>query len=256
MNLYMNSALGNGYTSSSQIARVITEQWVSDNMYCPRCGNTRITHFENNKPVADFFCQQCSSQFELKSKKGIILNTITDGAYATMIERILSLDNPDFLFMTYQKSDWSVQNLYFIPKHFFTPEVIKQRTPLSQNARRAGWVGCNIQLSSIPEAGRISIIENGKECDKNEVLQRVSIANKFIVNDVSERGWLFDVMHCIEKMNSSSFTLSEMYRYENVLQILHPDNHNIRAKIRQQLQVLRDRGIIQFVNRGEYKRLF
>ena len=164
----MNSALSNGYNSNSQIARVITEQWVSDNMYCPRCGNTRITHFENNKPVADFFCPQCSSQFELKSKNGKIIDTINDGAYATMINRILSLDNPDFLFMSYKKTDWTVQNLFIVPKHFFTPEIIKQRTPLSQSARRAGWIGCSIQLSSIPAAGKIPIIINGKECSQND----------------------------------------------------------------------------------------
>lgn len=41
--------------------------------------------FENNRPVADFYCQKCSEEYELKSKNGKLTNTITDGAYATMI---------------------------------------------------------------------------------------------------------------------------------------------------------------------------
>lgn len=255
MDLYMDTALIGRYRSNSQIARVITEQWVSDNMFCPRCGNASIMHFENNKPVADFYCPKCSNQLELKSKNGIFIDTINDGAYATMIDRILSLNNPDFLFMTYTKSDWTVKNLFFVPKHFFTPQVIKERKPLSQNARRAGWVGCSILLNTIPETGKIPIIENGREHDKEEILQRVSIANALQIRDMNARGWLFDVLSCVENINGTSFTLSEIYRFEDRLQILHPDNHNIKAKMRQQLQILRDRGIIEFVGRGKYRKL-
>lgn len=255
MDLHMNTAVVNGYNSNSQIARVLTEQWVSDNMFCPRCGNLRITHFENNRPVADFYCPKCANQFELKSKNSISMDTINDGAYETMIDRILSLDNPDFLFMTYAKQDWTVRNLFFVPKHFFTPNVIKKRKPLSQNARRAGWVGCNILLNTIPVTGRIPIVENGEEHDKEEILQRVSIANTLLVRDINARGWLFDVLSCVESINGNIFTLSEMYSFDSKLQMLHPENHNIRAKIRQQLQVLRDRGIIEFIGRGEYKKV-
>lgn len=34
----------------------------------------------------------------------------------------------------------------------------------------------------------------------------------------------------------------------------YPENHHIREKIRQQLQLLRDKGIIEFVGRGRYKK--
>jgi len=33
----------------------------------------------------------------------------------------------------------------------------------------------------------------------------------------------------------------------------HPDNHHIKAKIRQQLQFLRDKGYLQFFGSGKYK---
>ena len=34
----------------------------------------------------------------------------------------------------------------------------------------------------------------------------------------------------------------------------HPDNHHIKDKIRQQLQMLRDNGIIEFIGRGHYRK--
>ena len=33
---------------------------------------------------------------------------------------------------------------------------------------------------------------------------------------------------------------------------MHPENRHVRDKIRQQLQVLRDKGFLEFVGRGEY----
>lgn len=255
MVLELNSSIAKNYSSNSQKARVITERWVADNMFCPRCGYPYLTHFENNKPVADFFCPQCESQYELKSKNGSVLNVINDGAYDTMIERIMSYDNPDFLFMSYKSQQWKVDSFFFVPKHFFTPNIIEKRKPLSMSARRAGWIGCNIRLSDIPMVGRIPIIKDGIIIDKHDVLQKVSTADVLNISNMDSRGWLFDVMCCVDLLEEPSFTLSELYRFEERLQQKHPNNHNIRAKIRQQLQFLRDRGIIEFTRRGEYRKV-
>jgi len=51
----------------------------------------------------------------------------------------------------------------------------------------------------------------------------------------------------------STFTVENMYQFEKQLSSLHLENHHIREKIRQQLQVLRDSGFIQFVKPGVYK---
>jgi type II restriction enzyme len=34
---------------------------------------------------------------------------------------------------------------------------------------------------------------------------------------------------------------------------LHPDNRHVRDKIRQQLQVLRNLGLVEFLGRGRYR---
>ena len=63
-------------------------------------------------------------------------------------------------------------------------------------------------------------------------------------------------MNCINSITASYFTINDLYLFEDALQKLHPENHNIKAKIRQQLQYLRDKGFIDFVdNRGHYKKI-
>lgn len=115
MELKFDTNIIENYHSNSQIARLLTETWVEKNMYCPRCGNTHITKFENNRPVADFFCPLCNNEYELKSKNGVLTHKINDGAYDTMIERITGNQNPDFLFMSYSKSESKVNDLILIP---------------------------------------------------------------------------------------------------------------------------------------------
>lgn len=255
MDLKFDDGVIASYHSNSQIARLLTENWVKRNMYCPRCGRLHIEQFENNRPVADFFCPQCNSEFELKSKSGTLGVKINDGAYATMIERITGNHNPDFFFMSYSKLGHSVENLVFIPKHFFVPDIIEKRKPLAENARRAGWVGCNIIIDKIPEQGRIPIISNSITIDFAQVVRKVRLSDRLVIKDVHSRGWLMDVLNCVNRIRTQQFTLQDVYCSEKELQLKHPENHNIKPKIRQQLQFLRDKGLIQFLGNGQYLKM-
>lgn len=133
MNLQMDGKIAEQYNSNSQKIRVITENWVNQNLFCPCCGNMYLSHFKNNKPVADFYCPHCKEEYELKSKNGSISNKVNDGAYATMIDRIVSINNPNFFFMHYNKTDLRVKNFIMVPKHFFSTEIIEQRNPLAES---------------------------------------------------------------------------------------------------------------------------
>jgi len=209
-----------------------------------------------NKPVADFVCQQCEEEFELKAKDvlnpTLVQNRIMDGAYATMIERITSLRNPHLLFMTHYRAQ--VANLFMIPKFFFVPEIIEKRKPLAITARRAGWIGCNINIAKIPKTGRISMITNGLPRDPQQVVSEYRKAELVRISNIDSRGWLLDVLCCIEQL-PAEFTLRDVYSFTEWLATLHPNNNNIQAKIRQQLQVLRDRNFIQFTAKGVYHKL-
>ena len=253
MRLNFNVVLATQYKSQSQAIRVMTENWVKNEIFCPNCGNF-VNDFKNNSPVADFYCENCREEYELKSKKDEMGKKIVDGAYSKMIERLNSTNNPSFFFLNYDLQDYRVQNFVVIPKHFFIPEIIEKRKPLSENARRAGWIGCNILLQSIPQSGKIFYIKNGTPENKGDVLknwQKTLFLRES--SNVALRGWILDVMNCIDKLNKKDFTLDEIYDFENILSEKHPENKHIKDKIRQQLQFLRDKGYLKFLDRGKYK---
>lgn len=255
MDLRFNISLASNYKSATQIARVLTEDWLSRNMYCPICGEISIKKAEPNAPVKDYVCEHCKSQYELKSKKASTDNytaKVNDGVYRTMINRITSLDNPSFFFMHYD--NYEVNNLIIVPKCFFVPEVIEKRKPLATNARRAGWEGCNILLNQIPDFAKIPIIKNKTILDSKSVCNEYNRIYSLQTNNIDSRGWLIDVLRCVERLDST-FTLKQMYAFVDELKIKHPMNNNIEAKIRQQLQFLRDKGFIDFSSRGNYKRI-
>lgn len=243
------------YNSQSQIARVLTEAWVSQNIYCPSCGNDNLNQFENNKPVADFLCSNCSAEYELKSKKDAFTLKIVDGAYSTMIRRINSNNNPSFFFLNYLPAKSEVSNFLVIPKHYFISDIIEKRNPLSESARRAGWIGCNILLNNIPETGKIFIVRNGVVEDRNKVLKKWA-STAFLENKKSEtRGWVIEVLKIIERIPMNEFKLSDVYMFEEALKQKFPNNNFVKDKIRQQLQILRDKGLIEFRGNGSYKKI-
>ncbi len=242
------------FESGSQKARFWTERWVADWGYCPNCGHAKLTQYANNKPLADFHCDNCNDEFELKAhKKPAFGKKVADGAYDTKIARLQSNSNPNLLLMNYDGTALQVQNLLVVPKHFFTPAIVERRRALKPTARRAGWVGSNILISKVPEAGKLFLIKNGTPVAKNEVRDRWE-RTRFLQNQSLEgRGWLVEVLNCVEALNSPEFRLDEVYAFEKHLSKIYPENNNVRPKIRQQLQVLRDNGYLSFAGRGKYQ---
>jgi type II restriction enzyme len=252
MRLEFNRRLAVQYKNSSQKARVLTEDWVSSYIFCPECGNI-VSHYACNKPVADFYCSHCREDFELKSKGDSAGTKIVDGAYRTMIERLQSDNNPNFFLLNYAARDLEVVNFSIIPKHFFAPEIIEKRKPLSKTARRAGWVGCNILLNQIPSSGRIFYIKDRLIQKKEAVLQNWR-KTLFLRESTAElKGWILDMMNCVDCLGKKEFSLQEMYSFERELSAKHPGNKHVKDKIRQQLQFLRDKGYLEFIGKGYYR---
>ncbi len=71
--------------------------------------------------------------------------------------------------------------------------------------------------------------------------------------DPNARGWLFEVLRAVEAIGRAEFELEAVYAAEGRLGALYSGNRNVRAKIRQQLQVLRDAGMVEFLGRGRYR---
>ena len=253
VDLHFDTSLVQGYHSPLQRVRVLTENWMFRNGYCPRCGRDGLVKYRNNQPLADFFCEGCRSDYELKSKAGAFGSRITDGAYHKAIERIQSRRNPHFFLLNYQHD--TVKNLCIVPNYFFTPALIEPRKPLSDTARRAGWQGCNIRISDVPDYGKIFLIRNGHVEDRTRVVALFKRTLNLQTEDLDNRGWLLDVLRCIDHIPGVEFSLQQVYAFTTALQERHPDNHNVDAKIRQQLQILRDKGVITFIQRGRYRKI-
>lgn len=254
MNRSLMENLEGRYSNNSQIIRILTENWVQINSYCPNCGENTLNKFPNNQPVADFVCPVCNEEYELKSKCGNLSKTVPDGAYSTMIERINSKNNPNFFFLTYSKQ-WQVNNFIIVPKQFLTFEQILKRPPLREGAKRAGWVGCNVDISKIPDPGKIFLIREQKEIDKKIV--REQFKNTLFLRKESDesKGWILDILNCIDKIPGDCFTINDVYFFQEVLKQKHPENNFIKEKIRQQLQILRKKEIIEFKQNGNYRKI-
>jgi len=254
MKLVFDEQLAINYRSASQKARILTEHWVDESVFCPNCGRLEIDKYPNNQPVADFFCSNCKEDYELKSKQDSIGTKILDGAYRTKMERLRSSSNPNLFVLNCNLQSLSVLNFFVIPKHFFVPEIIEKRKPLATTARRAGWIGSNILLQKVPQVGKIFLVRQEKIEPKEKVLAEWK-KTLFLreEKEISARGWLLDIMRCVEKIGKREFALEDVYKFENELSVLHPENRHIKDKIRQQLQILRDKNYLDFVSRGYYR---
>ena len=74
----MNRALSDNYHSKSQIARVITESWMAQNMFCPNCGAESLEQFTNNSelqikhPQNNFIKNKIRQQLQLLRDKNYL----------------------------------------------------------------------------------------------------------------------------------------------------------------------------------------
>jgi type II restriction enzyme len=195
----------------------------------------------------------CGEQFELKSQKGAFGKKVLDGAFGTMCERLASSDNPSLFLLNYDRVRLAVTNVIVVPKQFFVRDIIQERKPLAPTARRAGWIGCNILLNEIPASGKIVLVRNGQEQPKESVLAQWRRLLFLREENEDARGWLIEVMKCVELIGRKEFELQDVYAFEGRLKALYPNNRHVREKIRQQLQVLRDHGYLEFVSRGFYR---
>jgi type II restriction enzyme len=255
LGLSFDPALAAGYRSASQRARRLTEGWFAAEMYCIACGTRTIRQHPNNARANDFFCTACARHFELKSGTRRFGATVPDGAYGTMIERLERQGGgPHLALLRYCVTTLAVRDLLVVPPWFLTRDVILPRRPLGPQARRAGWVGCNIRIADIPTTGRIHVVRDGAAVPHAEVVRATRRAAAVAVQGgLSARTWLVDTLRCVERL-PAEFSLAALYAFEAELQARHPGNRHIRPKLRQQLQRLRDSGLVTFLGGGRYRR--
>lgn len=160
---------------------------------------------------------------------------------------------PNLFLLHYQLPQRVVQNLLLIPHFAFSLSLLEKRKPLSSTARRAGWVGCNFLLDRIPPDAKIPVVDSGKIIPPVEVRKAYERVRPFEKLNIEKRGWTLDVLNVVRSLGKREFELPEVYAHTNQLAKLHPQNHHINPKIRQQLQILRDLNFLEFLGNGSYR---
>jgi type II restriction enzyme len=253
MKLSMTGALADAYTSGAQRARVVTEAWGEQNLFCPNCLSPNLSRLRHNTKASDFSCPACKFWYQLKGQKTRLGDSITDGAYAAMMEAIQNDQTPNFYFLHYDLATWHVKNLLLVPSFAFPPSAIIKRKPLSITARRAGWVGCNIALHLIPLEARIAVVTNNQAASASDVREKFQRVKPLKDISVKQRGWTLEVLNIARRLGKPEFTNDDVYAFAHELEKLHPDNRHIRDKIRQQLQVLRDAKLLIHAGPGVWR---
>jgi type II restriction enzyme len=253
MELLMPFEPGAGYRSASQRARLASEAWGEANLYCCSCDSLKLRPCVPNSEAIDFTCPSCTDTYQLKSQRTKFSHRIIDAAYGAMCRAIVENRTPNLIALHYDSDTWQIKNALLVPRFTFSLSVIEKRKPLAATARRAGWIGCNIRLDRIPTDAKIPLIEDGVVAELKSVRHRYELLRPLETLNAEARGWTLDVLRIVRGLGAKQFDLSDVYTGEAELQTLHPGNSHVRAKIRQQLQRLRDLGFIEFLGAGRYR---
>jgi type II restriction enzyme len=114
------------------------------------------------------------------------------------------------------------------------------------------------QFKRVKPLKDISVTQRGWTLDVLNVVRRLVSVSASLRRDESEGRAprdpnISDQMGRRGTPPSDSFTTADVYAFERELEQLHPDNRNVRPKIRQQLQILRDTGLLIHIDRGEWR---
>jgi len=241
------------FKSASQRARVGTESWGASNFFCPVCDSPRLETAPQGTATLDYTCPKCDSPFQLKSQSKPFGARIVDAAYSQMKRAILADRTPNLYVLHYDLTAWAVRTVILIPHFAFALSAIERRPPLAPTARRAGWVGCNILLDKIPAHARIPVVSEGTPHAPREVRASYNRLRPLEKLQPEKRGWTLDVLQIVQSLGKPEFLLADVYAHSPALAKLHPANRHVRDKIRQQLQILRDLGLLEFLGSGQYR---
>ena len=143
-------SLASNYTSRAQIARVLIETWAELNLYCLNCARDALGRLPPNTPVADFICLACNATYQLKSKDGRFGDFLVGAAYEATLRAVQKGEMPAFVLVEYDRRRSTIVYADALPGELIDETRVIARRRLSSSARRAGWQGCTIDVSGLP----------------------------------------------------------------------------------------------------------
>jgi len=177
---------------------------------------------------------------------------VTDGGYDSMMRKIHEVQAPA-LMLAHYSPQWCIEGLLAIHPVFLIPEVVRKRGKphIRPKSGKEYWM-CDLNLVFVPQDGRIPLVNNGVVSPSSKVRQLYKESIRFGELSSNKRGWAALVLAAVRKIGKAEFRLDEVYVFEAEMHAAYPQNSHVRDKIRQQMQVLRDLGYVEFVGRGEY----
>jgi hypothetical protein len=108
-------------------------------------------------------------------------------------------------------------------------------------------------LTKIPQSDSLKIPSYEFE-EASEIDDFIDIPEHVLTSSLS--GWKLEVFKCANAIQKQIFQLKDINEFSEHLKKIYPDNNHITDKIRQQLQNLRDIGLLEFLGNGTYKKLW
>lgn len=253
MELQCKAELGNHLRRNTQRARVISEAWFGAEGYCLNCSSGRVAATVAGTEFRDFECPACGQPYELKSSARAHTSVVQDGGFDSMMRRIRAEEAPALMLMHYS-AGWQVQRLVAVHPVFLTSIVVRKRAkPHIRPKSGAEYWMCDLDLTRIPADGKIAVVTGADAVDPAAVRAAFAASKRFAEVPVAKRGWTGLVLDAVRKIGKTEFTLAEVYAHEAAQHAAYPGNSHVRDKMRQQLQVLRDLGYLEFAGRGQYR---
>lgn len=97
VDLTLDPSLAEGYSNRSQIARVVTEHWARENLFCPACPSDHLNPLRPNAIVTDYDCSDCEASYQLKSADRAFGGRVTNSAYGPKMNAIQNGQAPNYI---------------------------------------------------------------------------------------------------------------------------------------------------------------
>lgn len=198
-----------------------------------------------------------SSDFE--ALKIILQNNGFIKNYQRLHSKIYIFDKSQAIVTSANLTEGGLKNNYeygiLVKDEFLVKEIVRDFYKIYEDTELTGKLSygkiekAEKIINSIPKEKLQLILDDSDE--KNDV---INLDTNSVISQLT--GWKLAVFKCLLEIDKSIFTLSDVYKYKHELQKQYPKNHNVEEKIRQQLQFLRDLGLIEFKGKGLYKKLW
>lgn len=206
------------------------------NIYSGSLDISAIERIIDNNGVVKNFHKLHSKIYLFDDEKAIISSgNLTNGGLLSNFEYGILIN--EISFVSQVVSDYN-----FLSNHENTGEINKSNV---DDVRKI--------LSSIPQTEN-TYLRNLELETPEEKYDILNIPRDIIMSSLN--GWKLEVFKCASLIEKQSFSLSEINQFENHLKEIFPNNFHILDKIRQQLQYLRDLGLLEFMGNGIYKKLW